>query len=433
MLHCMKLLALQRSCITIGLGLLLLCSTIALETSFQAWSNSEAEATDEKNAKLAQLGEVDRIKSNLRAAVLQNVPEMRQAQTDWERAIILRDHVYSGNQISPSLGKEPIPVTVENYKAIVSGESHQWCTGMALLYMGLLQVFGIRSRLVNLASGEAVNRRHSAKIPDTHSAVEVLLDERWVVQDPTFNMQWELDGNPLGILELRQAFLSNKHPISTTNDRKVLPRRSVQDYYIPYQDLLAHVEISEIEVLDPQKAGKFRVVATMPPGATWRYAVLSSPLSPSSGDEIGTRVRYWDFIKSLPESWETLAAKKVSKSPGAKGILVTTDASNSHYQLWSSLEDLPPGDYQVRVKGAVLNGGINIGVLDTAANKFIANGYYWSGQRDRFAKSDMVAKFTLSETKAVKIILSNWSFSEEPSTWKVENVMIVKERAVSSQ
>ncbi|MBD2127296.1 transglutaminase domain-containing protein [Microcoleus sp. ZQ-A2] len=221
---------------------------------------------------------------------------MKQAKTDWERAIILRDHVYSRNKIFLPIAEVPVPLTVEKYKAIVSGQSPQICTGMSLAYIGLLQAFDIPARLVSLANNEAVNRTQSpknsaAKIPDTHSTVEVFLDKRWVLQDPSFNTQWELDGKPLGALELRQAYLSKKNPISTTNGRPVLPRRSLQEFYIPYQDVLAYVEISEIEILNPKNAGSFKVVATMPPGPTWRHAVQSSPLAPSLNKEKETRVR----------------------------------------------------------------------------------------------------------------------------------------------
>jgi hypothetical protein len=220
--------------------------------------------------------------SNLQAAVLEAVPEMRSAKTDWQRAIILRDHVYSGNKVALPKGKPPIPLTVENYKLIVSGRLPQLCTGMALTYIGLLQSFGIPARLVNVASREAVNlikfpEPNSKKSIDTHSIVEVFLDGRWIIQDPTFNIQWELDGKALNVLELREAFLSKKNPIPVSNDRKIFRGRSVQRYYIPYQDLLAYIDISEFEVLDPQLAGSLRPVATMPPGPSWQTLGPSSP------------------------------------------------------------------------------------------------------------------------------------------------------------
>ncbi|MBD2015735.1 transglutaminase domain-containing protein [Microcoleus sp. FACHB-53] len=372
---------------------------------------------------------------------------MKQAKTDWEGAIILRDHVYSRNKIFLPIAEVPVPLTVEKYKAIVSGQSPQICTGMSLAYIGLLQAFDIPARLVSLANNEAVNRTQSpknsaAKIPDTHSTVEVFLDKRWVLQDPSFNTQWELDGKPLGALELRQAYLSKKNPISTTNGRPVLPRRSLQEFYIPYQDVLAYVEISEIEILNPKNAGSFKVVVTMPPGPTWRHAVQSSPLAPSLNNEKETRVRDWDLSEHLPMGWETLPNAKVWNNSQEKGIGVKTDASNSGYQLWSVPESLPGGDYQVRVKGDVLDGGLYIGVLDTTTQQFISTAYYWSGQRncprnadkdDCFKKSDMMAKFSLKETKPIKIILANWSYEMQSSTWNVKNVAIAKNQTVSSK
>ena len=390
---------------------------------------------------------IQSIHSDLRAAVLQAVPEIKQAKTDWERAILLRDQIYSGNKMFLPIAPVPVPLTVEKYRAIVSGQSPQICTGMSLAYIGLLQAFDIPARLVSLANHEAVNRTQSpknpaAKLPDTHSTVEVFLDNRWVLQDPSFNTQWELDGKPLGVLELRQAYLSKKNPISTTNGRKVLPGRSLQEFYIPYQDVLAYVEISEIEILNPKNAGSFKVLATMPPGPTWRHAVQSSPLAPALNDEKETRVRAWDFRENLPSGWEASPGTKVSNGSKEKGFGVKTDASNSSYQLWSAPENLPPGDYQVRVKGDVLDGGLYIGVLDTTTQQFLSTAYYWSGQRncprnadkdDCFKKSDMMAKFSLKETKPIKIILANWSYEMQSSTWNVKNVAIAKEKTVSSK
>lgn len=433
----------QKRGIIIGCGLLVFSSLAALGTSFRLHILLEAtaqkqEVTAPTDAELSQEVESDLIKSDIRSALLQALPAMKQVKTDSERAIILRDHVYSGNKPSLPAAKEPVPLTVEKYKAIVSGQSPQICTGMSLVYIGLLQAFGIPARLVSLANNEAVNRTQSsenpsAKIPDTHSTVEVFLNNRWVLQDPSFNTQWELDGKSLGILELRQAYLSKKNPIPTTNGRKVLPGRSLQEFYIPYQDLLAHVEIAETEVLNSKNVGSFKVVATMPPGPTWRYAVQSSPLASSLNDKKETRVRDWDFIENLPISWEAAPAANVRNSSKEKGILVKTDASNSDYQIWSATEDLPPGNYQLIVKGAVLDGGININVLDAATNQFIGTAYYWSGQVDRFDKSDMMAKFSLNEKKTIKIILANWSYEMRSSTWKVKSVAIIKDKTVSSK
>ncbi len=426
-----------RTPVTISLGLLIL--GIGLGYRFLVQYKNTALISTVQTTLASR--DTEKIKSDLRAAVLEAVPEMSQAKTDWKRAIILRNHVYSGNKVSLPKGKAAIPLTVENYKAVVSGQSPQLCNGMAIVYIGLLQAFGIPSRQVVVASNKAVSSRLAlnssgqlnakSSPPDTHAMVEVFLEGRWILQDPTFNIQWEQDGKSLSTFELRQAFLSGKKPTPVTNGYKLLPKRSTQEYYIPYNELLGYIEISELEVINPKTAGKSRVVATMPAGPTWRYAVQLSPLVSSSSKVIGTVVRDWDFVGGFPKTWEALPAAKVSKNPNAQGISVTTDASNGHYQIWSSPEELPPGNYQVRVKGAVLDGGMSIGVLDVTGNTFMTTARYWTGQRDRFPNSNMVTKFSLTEKKPVKIILTNWSYEEDSSIWNVERVMIAKEPSTS--
>jgi hypothetical protein len=413
---------------------LVLGITIGYRALFQ--DKGTASVSTVENSKSVNQENTQSAKLALKKAVLEALPEMRQAKTDWERSLILRNHVYSGNKVSLPKAEQPVPLTVEKYKAVVSGQSPQLCGGMALTYIGLLQSFDIPAHLSYLATDEAINRskaasQKSAKPLDTHATVEVFLGSHWVLQDPTFNIQWELEGKPLSILELRQAFLSGQKPTPVTNGYKLLPKRSLQEYYISYQELLGHVEISEFEVLNPQTAGSRKVVATMPPGPSWLYSVETSPLVPASKNEAGTVVRNWDFIEGLPKGWGTLPAAKVSKNQEKKAISVTTDASNSHYQIWSGNEELPPGNYQVRVKGAVLDGGMSIGVLNVTSNKWITTTRYWQGQRDRFSNSDMIVKFSLTEKQPVQIILTNWSYEQDSSIWTVEKVTIAKDKSTN--
>jgi len=357
------------------------------------------------------------VKAQLRQAVLENVPAMKDQRDPWRLAVLLRDHVHHATTIGPE--KAPIPLTVEGYQAIAAGRSNQLCYGISVLYHGLMAAFGMESRIVYLASRQTVTRRSG---DHTHTAVEVKLGGQWVLQDPTFNVHWELDGRPLGALDLARAFADGKAPTPKMDGCLTAPGRSLGEYYIPYGDLLAYVEISELEVFGPQ-AGSYRTVKTFPPGPSWRYLTQESNRVPYRSC-IWDILWYWDFSRGPASGWSIMPATRIATAKGGATI-VKTDGSNSGYQLTSPVLDLPAGTYKVRVAGEILEGGMDMGVSDAGTECWIAQSYYRAGS-DQPGGWDMDVGFVLTEERPVQVVMANWSLEGKPSKWDVRSVMLVQ-------
>lgn len=84
------------------------------------------------------------------------------------------------------------------------------CSEMALLYCGVLSALGILSRKIYLY-------RNIFDEYDLHATVEVFLNGKWVIMDPTFNVSFsDSQGQFLSAQEIKEYFLSGRH-----NDIKV--------------------------------------------------------------------------------------------------------------------------------------------------------------------------------------------------------------------
>ncbi len=72
------------------------------------------------------------------------------------------------------------------------------CSGMATLYFNALRVNGIAARQVYLS-------RALFDGNDTHVTVEVCVDGRWVIADPTFHIGYERDGELVGAQTIAES------------------------------------------------------------------------------------------------------------------------------------------------------------------------------------------------------------------------------------
>lgn len=98
---------------------------------------------------------------------------------------------------------------------------------------------GVRSRLVTLGTEGFVSRKHP---DDNHTLVEYLDTStgKWLLIDPTFNVTFQrLDGARVGLEELIRLARGGGDFRIVTGPAQ-LHRRRVQDYYVPYRDLLAY-------------------------------------------------------------------------------------------------------------------------------------------------------------------------------------------------
>ncbi len=102
------------------------------------------------------------------------------------------------------------------------------CGGMAHLYHGYLDRAGIPNRIVHFASS-------SAPSANTHVTVEVALNEKWVLLDPTFHVRFWHNGQALSARDLMNLYYrheSNQIKAQFLGDVRYPAR--IEEYYINY-------------------------------------------------------------------------------------------------------------------------------------------------------------------------------------------------------
>jgi len=110
---------------------------------------------------------------------------------------------------------------------------------------------------------------------DSHSFVEVRKDGRWVIQDPTFNGGWRIDGRIVGTRELQEA-------LRTGTWRKARwhgPQKAMYDYYVDPRLLMRHARFRQWDA-----GGALRETrATVPRLHALYYAQKKRPRGATAG------------------------------------------------------------------------------------------------------------------------------------------------------
>lgn len=107
------------------------------------------------------------------------------------------------------------------------------CDPLAFLYMSALTGFDYYSREVDLFAEPG--NCHAA-----HTTVEVWIENRWVLQDPTFNAYpADENGSPLASWEAQETYI-NGEEVSWIQDYSETDPK-VEDYYIPPDELYRFV------------------------------------------------------------------------------------------------------------------------------------------------------------------------------------------------
>lgn len=110
--------------------------------------------------------------------------------------------------------------TKEQYRAAVIYRNMRtfhvgyFCSGQADLFLGMLHVYGIPARRI---LGESISADHPAyaeikqtETYDSHSTVEVKIDGRWILADPTYFMLPKLNGQYVSLREALESLCKDR-------------------------------------------------------------------------------------------------------------------------------------------------------------------------------------------------------------------------------
>jgi hypothetical protein len=124
-------------------------------------------------------------------------------------------------------------------------------------------------------------------------------------------------------------------------------------------------------------------------------------------------------LASLPSGWR---ADTTTRATAGNRLRVLTTSGNNAYQLESAVVSLPPGRYVAAVRGEIRSGGLQLGVLDVHANKWIQIANY--ANKLPPGPATMTTYFDVTSPRPVQVILSNYSPVGHSSTWLLNEAFI---------
>jgi len=148
------------------------------------------------------------------------------------------------------------------------------------------------------------------------------------------------------------------------------------------------------------------------------YRKGQSPFAPAV---TGRQLSGWSFSGALPDGWSTNAP--ITSVGGVPTLQTSSRPWN--YEVLSPKTALAPGSYSVYLRGRVLAGGLDLGVLDVGANRWIAQRTY-SSRQNGFGTGWMVTPFQVSQPTTVQFILSNWVPKPASSRWQLRELRLVR-------
>lgn len=147
------------------------------------------------------------------------------------------------------------------------------------------------------------------------------------------------------------------------------------------------------------------------------YRREQSPLLPP----IGEPAAWSTTVFGGPLGWRIQGAGQTRKVAG--GLAVVTGPEPNGYTIVSPPKRLAAGSYRVEVDGSVQRGGLMVGVLDLATDRWLDTRVY-SHLSVAFGTRRMWAQFRAPSPRLVRVILMNSRTKPEPSTWIVRSVAV---------
>jgi hypothetical protein len=137
---------------------------------------------------------------------------------------------------------------------------------------------------------------------------------------------------------------------------------------------------------------------------------------------VGRTIHRWDLQRGSPAGWTGEAADDLDAAHGAP---FATGSRQWEYEIQSTHLRLEPGTYAAYLRGKVVFGGLDLGVLDTDRNRWVEQSLYWFRQRG-FSRGWMSVRFRLVQATPVQLVLSNWIPSDQSSRWALDELRLVR-------
>jgi hypothetical protein len=131
----------------------------------------------------------------------------------------------------------------------------------------------------------------------------------------------------------------------------------------------------------------------------------------------GAAIRYWSFVRGLPNDWAPVGGAQVSQ--GSSGTVVVTSTPETSYELESPNLQLEAGSYELVVRARITTGGLQLGVLNAATTQWIETSQY-SVLQASHQTTDLTLDFNLGAPTTVEFVLSNWSDRPQRSHWLIQ-------------
>lgn len=236
---------------------------------------------------------------------------------------------------------------------------------------------------------------------------------------------------------IARRFHAAMEPVTRASKRLRWAARRTASAVAAFGPLLSDIGIRRWLMTVVRSRAFYVVVAVVAAGFTARaylqnwqakVAAVSAQRHPESPTlpfdaVLGSPLHEWRLAR-LPVGWTTEPGTHVLR--GTVLTVLTTTANNA-YQLASPVLSLPPGRYTAAIRGQLRSGGLALGVLDVAADKWLRVTIYQGGTQP--SRVTMINDFTISTAKQVRIILSNKSISGLPSEWLLTQALITSQTA----
>jgi hypothetical protein len=125
----------------------------------------------------------------------------------------------------------------------------------------------------------------------------------------------------------------------------------------------------------------------------------------------------WSFSRGIGLDWELAPGARATRGP--QGLAIRTRRNRYGSELTTTVR-LQPGRYLLRFDRGIRSGGLMLGALDEARNRWLGQSFYWYGQAGH--SGVMGLTFTIGRSVSAQLVLGNWAPRAARSRWIVRAV-----------